>query len=1716
MLFRSKRVMKKIIYILITALLFVGGCSKKEKKFLPFSSSSGDTTQNFSLTGGGSLTEIRVTPTNAQIAQGTYGVFKAEGYYSNGSHHDITSEVTWGTQNTSVSEATGTKGRVSGKTAGTSQVKATMDSLEGTGNLTVTNASLTSITVTSSSSQVASGTSTQYTAIAVFSDGSTQDITSYASWTTGSSSVATVVSNNPSTAGQVTGVSSGSTTVAASFTPTGSSAVSSNNSPIAVAAVTLVSIQITGNLNPAKGIVTQYVATGIFSDGSNQNLTNQVTWGTGDSNIATQSNASGTKGILSTVNEGTTSVTASLLGVTGTVNITIPASAPTLTSIAISGGSSLTVGLGQQFTAIATYSDNTTLDVTKMAVWNSSNNAAATIVSDLVNGGAMQSVATGSTNITATFGGVTSNTVAVTVNSATLVSIAITPNNNPSIIAGNNQTFTATGTYNNSTTANITSSVTWNSSNTGIATISNVADVTKGRATGVSAGSTNITASLSGVNSNTVALGVSAATLVSIAITPSVTSTIAGMTITNAYTATGTYNTGITADISSQVTWISSNTGAATISNAADASKGKITGVSAGSSNITATLSGVTSNSVGFTVNATTLQSISINAPASSVIVGMTTNAFTAIGHYDNGTTADISSSVTWNSSATGNATISNVADSSKGKATGVSAGSTNISASLGAINSSSVALGVTAITLSSIAITPTSPSNLIVGTTQSTGFTATGTYNNGSTANITSSVTWNSSNTGNATIDNTATANKGKATGVTAGTASISATDPTTSITSNSVTLTVDAATLLSINVTGDTSVAYGNQTAAYVAMGTYNDGLAPRDISGSVTWSSSDTAKATINGTTRKATGIYSGSTNISASLSGVTSNSIALTVQAVLANISVTPSTPSVTVGGTQQFTATANYNGGASSDITNTATWTSSNTGFATITTGGLATGVAAGSPTVTAAFGGMSGTATLTVNAAVTLTSIAISPRGDTVSTGFTKQFTATGTYSNGTTADITNTVTWASSATSKATISNAGGSNGLATPVAAGSTNISATLGAVSDSTTLTVNSVTLTGIYIGANATYPAGATKQYTAWGNFSDGSKVDITDQVTWASSSTGAATISNASGSNGLASTVAAGNTTITAVKSSITGSATLAVKAENETAVTDNFTGSVTNSIPIDLIVKDQNGVAVSGVIIKIYDASSNGYVLFQALSDGSGRVTGTLPIQMNSSSIFVYGQAYKGGYTSSMQAIEIVKDVSGTLKVMLLLKDFTLDTTIAALNALPITDTDGDGVEDANDAYPSDATKAFKTRFPSMRDKVYSLNIENNWPNPTNRDLNDYTVQFYNEEDTNATGGIVEIRGNYQIIVRGRYDYESQTLQLRLPGLGISEYKATYYRYDGTQRPSSWTVSTVSGGVDTALTVNNPLTITNPTAAQLKDNLVLIPKTSSNATTDVLLNNAGAPSTHSTGGYSSTFKTFRPGDIGRVSIKLTSPATRDEVGNAPYDLYLRYFQTPSTSGSAKEIHVAGSGYVWASGDSTYCPYHAPVEADSACVGKDKYKSDNIKFAWGTIVPGVWKPQVEGKNLNSSTDSAYPKYLDWINSNGNTYTNWYKAANIVNSNAYQILPKPNKNLCLDCAGADTYDPGTAGNDSGKYYCSNTAGTPSGCVLGDLPTSYTTTADVAFVDEVINGGNKLMAYISKSAKSGTTRGVAAAIALLVGAILAGRIWSNRKNK
>ena len=160
-------------------------------------------------------------------------------------------------------------------------------------------------------------------------------------------------------------------------------------------------------------------------------------------------------------------------------------------------------------------------------------------------------------------------------------------------------------------------------------------------------------------------------------------------------------------------------------------------------------------------------------------------------------------------------------------------------------------------------------------------------------------------------------------------------------------------------------------------------------------------------------------------------------------VLQSITVSPTSASISVGATQQFTATGHYSNGSTQTLTSGTTWSSSSTTYATIGATGLATGVAAGSTNITASSGGVVSTpaAALAVTASTpVLQSITISPTSASIAVGATQQFTATGHYSNGSTQTLTSGVTWSSSATTYATI----GATGLATGVAAGSTSIAA------------------------------------------------------------------------------------------------------------------------------------------------------------------------------------------------------------------------------------------------------------------------------------------------------------------------------------------------------------------------------------------------------------------------------------------------------------------------------------------------------------------------------------------------------------------------------------------------------------------------------------------------------------------------------------------------
>jgi uncharacterized protein YjdB len=152
---------------------------------------------------------------------------------------------------------------------------------------------------------------------------------------------------------------------------------------------------------------------------------------------------------------------------------------------------------------------------------------------------------------------------------------------------GETDNFTASGVTVDGTTSDITSSATWTTGSSTIATVN------AGVVTAVAAGSTTISAAQSGVTGTAnITVGTQALNT-TLNVTPSNPTVIAGQTVQ--LTATATFADGSTRDFTSLVTWSSSNTANVTVSSA-----GLVSGVTSGqSATITATIATATSSATG-------------------------------------------------------------------------------------------------------------------------------------------------------------------------------------------------------------------------------------------------------------------------------------------------------------------------------------------------------------------------------------------------------------------------------------------------------------------------------------------------------------------------------------------------------------------------------------------------------------------------------------------------------------------------------------------------------------------------------------------------------------------------------------------------------------------------------------------------------------------------------------------------------------------------------------------------------------------------------------------------------------------------------------------------------------------------------------------------------------------------------------------------------------
>lgn len=510
----------KMWFLVLLLVTFVTGCAS-----------------NGTEVNSGALVSVVVTPSQAIVPVSGTQQYTLTAIYGNGSSSDVTAASDWTATNVvagadvaEVSSAMPTKGLATAKAIGQSTITAKYLGKTVTATLTVNAATSKKFEVIPSGvspliSIPVTGT-LQYTAVETFSDGSSFDRTAASLWSAGTAGVSwnatkglatgAIASNVPVViTASYTNIAGVTMSKTANLTVNAATSTSFKIKPSGVSPSPLVSIPVSGTQ--------QYTAIETFSDGSSYDRTADSLWSASTAGVSWDMiNGHATGAIANVVPVVITASYTNLLNVTKTdtapltVNDAVTTTfevrpsglAPSLISIPVKGT--------QLFTAIETFSDGTSYDRTTVSDWSAPDAIGGKSIAVIgLHTGVATGNAEGSTsNITATYtnpaGVIRSDKATLTVTSAAVVSIVVTPSP-ATIVLGATQTFKALAIFSDgSTPLDVTTDqgTVWNSASSNVASF--VASPVTGIATGDAVGTSDITAAYGGKTSPIVVLTVTA------------------------------------------------------------------------------------------------------------------------------------------------------------------------------------------------------------------------------------------------------------------------------------------------------------------------------------------------------------------------------------------------------------------------------------------------------------------------------------------------------------------------------------------------------------------------------------------------------------------------------------------------------------------------------------------------------------------------------------------------------------------------------------------------------------------------------------------------------------------------------------------------------------------------------------------------------------------------------------------------------------------------------------------------------------------------------------------------------------------------------------------------------------------------------------------------------------------------------------------------------
>ena len=353
-----------------------------------------------------------------------------------------------------------------------------------------------------------------------------------------------------------------------------------------------------------------------------------------------------------------------------------------------------------------------------------------------------------------------------------------------------------------------------------------------------------------------------------------------------------------------------------------------------------------------------------------------------------------------------------------------------------------------------------------------------------------------------------------------------------------------------------------------------------------------------------------------------------------------------------------------------------------------------------------------------------------------------------------------------------------------------------------------------------------------------------------------------------------------------------------------------------------------------------------------------------IPVNANNQALAYYSLEYFKPDNDWTRKTIVATMPHGTEKVNVLLwaNDYSKNTAIYFDNVVvtgPVTDSDGDGVDDDLDNYPNDATRAFNVYYPNNEDWG-TFAFEDLWPGTGDYDFNDLVIDYQFMSVLNSNNGLVELFTDYSVRAVGAS--LENGFAIEIPG-----------------EPSSVSSITGTNISEDFLNLN-----TNGTEANQTNSVI------------VFFDNAYNMIGSSGSSFINTKEdvAYVEPDTNQLHVVFSNAVIN--AGHAPYNPFIIVNKERSI-----EVHLAGYEPTDLADQSLFGTW-----ADDSNPASGKYYQTINNLPWAIDIPKSFEYPIEQVQIID----AYNYFRIWGESGGINYTDWYenKSGYRNNSNIYSPL------------------------------------------------------------------------------------------------------------